>query len=88
MRREDEQRYREFVVARLDRLRHAAYLLCRDWHTADDLVSIALSSQDRERHCADRHDSHPAAQVSASQRPSPSVAPFTPQASPVRPVDY
>lgn len=43
MRREDEQRYREFVVARLDRLRRTAYLLCRDWHTADDLVSITLS---------------------------------------------
>jgi len=43
VRREDEQRYREFVVARLDRLRRTAYLLCRDWHTADDLVSITLS---------------------------------------------
>jgi RNA polymerase sigma-70 factor (sigma-E family) len=43
VRRDDEQRYREFVVARLDRLRRTAYLLCRDWHTADDLVSITLS---------------------------------------------
>src|SRR5690349_5959246 len=26
----------------MDRLRRAAYLLCHDWHTADDLVSITL----------------------------------------------
>lgn len=43
MRKADEEQYREFVVARLDRLRRTAYLLCRDWHTADDLVSITLS---------------------------------------------
>lgn len=34
--------YREFVSSRLDRLRRTAYLLCGDWHTADDLVSTAL----------------------------------------------
>jgi RNA polymerase sigma-70 factor (sigma-E family) len=38
----DEQEYREFVVARLEPLRRTAYLLCRDWHTADDLVSITI----------------------------------------------
>jgi RNA polymerase sigma factor (sigma-70 family) len=38
----DEAEYREFVVARLRQLRRAAYLLCRDWHTADDLVAIAM----------------------------------------------
>ena len=43
MRRGDEDDYRDYVVTRLDRLRRTAYLLCRDWHTADDLVSIALS---------------------------------------------
>jgi RNA polymerase sigma-70 factor (sigma-E family) len=43
VRRSDEDDYREFVVTRLDRLRRTAYLLCRDWHTADDVVSIALS---------------------------------------------
>ncbi|HEX6871022.1 MAG TPA: SigE family RNA polymerase sigma factor [Micromonosporaceae bacterium] len=30
-------------MARLDRLRRTAYLLCRNWHTADDLVSITLT---------------------------------------------
>jgi RNA polymerase sigma-70 factor (sigma-E family) len=39
----DKEDYRSFVVARMDRLRRAAYLLCHDWHTADDLVSVTLS---------------------------------------------
>jgi RNA polymerase sigma-70 factor (sigma-E family) len=43
MNRADEDEYREFVHARLDRLRRTAYLLCRDWHTADDLVSVTLA---------------------------------------------
>ena len=34
--------YREYVTGRMDRLRRTAYLLCGDWHTADDLVSTAL----------------------------------------------
>lgn len=34
--------YREYAASRLDRLRRTAYLLCGDWHTADDLVAIAL----------------------------------------------
>lgn len=42
MKRTDEAEYREFVVSRLEPLRRTAYLLCRDWHTADDLVSITL----------------------------------------------
>ena len=42
MKRTDEDGYREYVTARLDRLRRTAYLLCHDWHTADDLVSTTL----------------------------------------------
>jgi RNA polymerase sigma-70 factor (sigma-E family) len=38
----DEAGYREFVTHRMDGLRRTAYLLCGDWHTADDLVSTAL----------------------------------------------
>jgi RNA polymerase sigma-70 factor (sigma-E family) len=34
--------YRAYVVANLDRLRRTAYLLCRDWHAADDLVSVTI----------------------------------------------
>jgi RNA polymerase sigma-70 factor (sigma-E family) len=40
--RADEYDYREFVVARLDAWRRTAYLLCRDWHLADDLVAITI----------------------------------------------
>jgi RNA polymerase sigma-70 factor (sigma-E family) len=42
VRRFEEDEYRQYVVARMDRLRRAAYLLCRDWHTADDLVAITI----------------------------------------------
>jgi RNA polymerase sigma-70 factor (sigma-E family) len=34
--------YRDYVAVRLDQLRRTGYLLCGDWHTADDLVSTAL----------------------------------------------
>ena len=34
--------FREYVTGRMDQLRRTAYLLCSDWHTADDLVSTAL----------------------------------------------
>ncbi|GAA2599222.1 SigE family RNA polymerase sigma factor [Winogradskya consettensis] len=37
-----EQAYREYVGANLDRLRRTAYLLCGDWHLADDLTSTVL----------------------------------------------
>lgn len=42
MRHVDEDEYRTYVVANMDRLRRAAYLLCRDWHTADDLVAVTI----------------------------------------------
>jgi RNA polymerase sigma-70 factor (sigma-E family) len=37
-----EQSYREYVAGNLDRLRRTAFLLCGDWHTADDLTSTVL----------------------------------------------
>lgn len=43
MKQSHEDEYREFVTSRLDRLRRTAYLLCRDWHSADDVVSITLT---------------------------------------------
>ncbi|GIF89688.1 SigE family RNA polymerase sigma factor [Catellatospora chokoriensis] len=42
MKREDEPEYREYVAARLESLRRIAFLLCHDWHAADDLVSTVL----------------------------------------------
>lgn len=38
MRRADEESFREFARQWIPSLRHTAYLLCGDWHLADDLV--------------------------------------------------
>lgn len=40
-RRDDE--FTEFVAARLQSLRWVAYLLCQDWHHADDLVQVTIT---------------------------------------------
>ncbi|WP_432982367.1 SigE family RNA polymerase sigma factor [Dactylosporangium sp. CA-233914] len=37
-----EQSYREYVAGNLERLRRTAFLLCGDWHTADDLAATVL----------------------------------------------
>lgn len=42
MKRADEAAYRDYVTARMGTMRRIAYLLCHDWHTADDLVSITI----------------------------------------------
>lgn len=39
----DEAEFHAYVGARLDRWRRSAYLLCHDWHLADDLVSITVT---------------------------------------------
>jgi RNA polymerase sigma-70 factor (sigma-E family) len=38
----DVEGYRAYVTGRLPALRRVAYLLCGDWHTADDVLSAAL----------------------------------------------
>jgi RNA polymerase sigma-70 factor (sigma-E family) len=38
----DDAGFRDYVSARLEPLRRTAYLMCGDWHTADDLVSTAV----------------------------------------------
>jgi RNA polymerase sigma-70 factor (sigma-E family) len=38
----DEDAFRAFALARRPALRRTAYLLCGDWHQADDLVQTAL----------------------------------------------
>ncbi len=43
MRRQQEQEYGEFVEARLRRLLRFGYLLCGDWHLAEDVVQTALT---------------------------------------------
>ena len=41
MRAEHEQAYLEYVEGRIPVWRRTAYLLCQDWHGADDLVQVA-----------------------------------------------
>ena len=43
MNQSEEDEFRAFVGARMERWRRAAYLLCHDWHTADDLVSAVVA---------------------------------------------
>lgn len=38
----DEQEFAEFFVARRDAVRRSAYLLCGDWHRADDFAQTAF----------------------------------------------
>jgi RNA polymerase sigma-70 factor (sigma-E family) len=38
----DEARFAEYVAARRDTVRRTAYLLCGDWHRADDLTQQAF----------------------------------------------
>jgi DNA-directed RNA polymerase specialized sigma24 family protein len=40
---DDERRYVEFVAGRLGWLRKVAYLLCQDWHAADDLAQATIT---------------------------------------------
>ncbi|HEY1574929.1 MAG TPA: SigE family RNA polymerase sigma factor [Pseudonocardiaceae bacterium] len=44
MEQRDEQEFAEFFVARRDAVRRSAYLLCGDWHRADDLAQTAFVS--------------------------------------------
>lgn len=43
MRDEDETAYREFVAARIAQLRRVAFLVCGDWHVAEDAVATVLA---------------------------------------------
>jgi RNA polymerase sigma-70 factor (sigma-E family) len=38
----DDTSFRDFIGSRLDGLRRTAYLMCGDWHLADDVVSDAV----------------------------------------------
>jgi RNA polymerase sigma-70 factor (sigma-E family) len=42
MRKSDEERFREFARGNAAALRRSAYLLCGDWHLADDLTQTTL----------------------------------------------
>lgn len=42
MEQRDEEDFAEYFVARRDAVRRSAYLLCGDWHRADDLAQTAF----------------------------------------------
>jgi len=50
MRAADEEEYRQYVHVRLEMFRRTAYVLCRNWHLADDLVSITITKLYRHWH--------------------------------------
>lgn len=39
----DDQEFVEFATASAERLRNTAFMLCRDWHLAQDLTQTALT---------------------------------------------
>ncbi|WP_328653479.1 sigma-70 family RNA polymerase sigma factor [Micromonospora sp. NBC_00330] len=60
MRRADETDFHDFVAGRLDRWRRSAFLLCQDWHTADDVVSVTVAKLYRSWRTAGRADNRDA----------------------------
>jgi RNA polymerase sigma-70 factor (sigma-E family) len=50
----DEAVFRDYVSARMERLRRTAFLYCRDWHTADDLAGTTLVKLYQHWHRAQR----------------------------------
>jgi RNA polymerase sigma factor (sigma-70 family) len=52
--RDDE--FVAFYAARADHLRRTAYLLCGDWHLAQDLTQVAVTKVYQAWHRIDRHD--------------------------------
>ncbi len=46
----DEQEFAQYFVARRDAVRRSAYLLCGDWHRADDLAQTAFVALHRRWH--------------------------------------
>jgi RNA polymerase sigma-70 factor (sigma-E family) len=44
----DEQEFAEYFAARCDAVRRTAYLMCGDWHRADDLAQTAFVALHRK----------------------------------------
>ncbi|HEV8561314.1 MAG TPA: sigma factor, partial [Actinophytocola sp.] len=42
MEQRDEQEFAEYFAARRDAVRRTAFMLCGDWHRADDLAQTAF----------------------------------------------
>jgi RNA polymerase sigma-70 factor (sigma-E family) len=61
MSRQDEEAFRAFAQARRPALRRTAFLMCGDWHQADDLVQttlVKLYVAWRRVHRGDRPDAY------------------------------
>jgi RNA polymerase sigma-70 factor (sigma-E family) len=56
MRRRDEDEFTEFAAVTVRRLRRTAYLMCGDWHRAEDAAQDALVKVYRRWHRIDRGD--------------------------------
>jgi RNA polymerase sigma-70 factor (sigma-E family) len=57
MRRDDEERFREFATQQAAPLRRCAYLFCGDWHLAEDLMQNTLVKIYRSWHRIAERDS-------------------------------
>lgn len=60
MKKADEEDFLTYVADRMDRWRRSAYLLCQDWHTADDIVSVTVTKLFRDWRRAGRADNRDA----------------------------
>ena len=60
MRVDDEAEFRRYVTDRAHALRRTAYLLCGDWHEAEDLVQTAFLKLYRAWRRVERHESRDA----------------------------
>ncbi|MBE1491838.1 SigE family RNA polymerase sigma factor [Plantactinospora soyae] len=56
MQKAEEDDFHTFVAARMDRWRRSAFLMCQDWHMADDLVSITVTKLFRNWRKVNRAD--------------------------------
>jgi DNA-directed RNA polymerase specialized sigma24 family protein len=50
LRKAEQDDFQAYVAARMERWRRSAYLLCEDWHTADDLVLVTVANLFRNWH--------------------------------------
>ncbi len=60
MRRADADDFDAFVADRMDRWRRSAFLLCQDWHSADDIVSVTVARLYRSWRTVSRADNRDA----------------------------
>jgi hypothetical protein len=42
VKKSEEEDFRSYVASRMDRWRRSAFLMCQDWHTADDVVAATV----------------------------------------------